>query len=171
MRPQSAKAKGRKLQQEICRSVLGSFAQLEGNDVRSCSMGANGTDVILSPLAKKLFPYDVECKNCERLNVWGALEQAAANTSADATPILAIKRNHHAVHAVVPWDAFMELVRRAHGVADPLVVSESAGDPLPDQEAAPAKRRRVLESTLQTLATQMQECVGELLGDAPRTPE
>jgi hypothetical protein len=73
---QSRKAKGRRLQQHVRDRVLETFEQLEDGDVRSTSMGASGVDVLLSPLAQKLFPFAVECKNQERLNLWESLDQA-----------------------------------------------------------------------------------------------
>ena len=62
MKAQSAKAKGRKLQQVVRDGVLKRFPSLEPDDVRSTSMGAGGEDVQLSPVARRLFPYQVECK-------------------------------------------------------------------------------------------------------------
>ena len=92
MKPQSAKAKGRKLQQWVRDLILESFPSLEADDVRSTSMGAGGEDVQLSPAARRLFPYSVECKSVEKLNVWGAYEQAEAN-SGEHEPLLIMKKN------------------------------------------------------------------------------
>ena len=39
-------------------------------------MGDSGEDILLSPAARKLFPFSVECKNQEKLNIWSSLEQA-----------------------------------------------------------------------------------------------
>ncbi len=65
MRTSSAKAKGRRLQQKVRDLILETFSELEEDDVRSTSMGASGEDVLLSPLARKKFPFSVECKNVE----------------------------------------------------------------------------------------------------------
>ena len=51
MKPQSAKAKGRKLQQGICNLIVSSFPELNADDVLSRSSGAGGVDIMLSPLA------------------------------------------------------------------------------------------------------------------------
>ena len=112
MKPQSAKAKGRKLQQTVRDLILETWDTLEEDDVRSTSMGCGGLDVQLSPAAQKKFPYAVEAKNCERLNVWGAYEQATAN-SGKLEPLLVMKKNRKKPLAVLDLDAFMELVRRA----------------------------------------------------------
>ena len=112
MRPQSCKAKGRALQQTVAKDLMQTFPQLSANDVRSTSMGCGGEDVVLSPAAEAVFPFSIECKNAERLNVWAALQQAEANTSRCRTPIVIIKKNKQKPHAVVPWSVFLELAQR-----------------------------------------------------------
>ena len=67
MKPSSAKAKGRLMQQQLMRALLAKFPQLEKDDITSRSMGANGSDLLLSPAARKLIPYDFECKSLARL--------------------------------------------------------------------------------------------------------
>jgi len=47
LKPQSAKAKGRKLQQWVRDQILQRFPTLSTDDVRSTSMGASGEDVQL----------------------------------------------------------------------------------------------------------------------------
>lgn len=115
MRPQSAKSKGRRLQQQVAEEVRRAFS-LEPDDVRSTSMGAAGEDVQLSPAARACFPFSLECKNVERLNVWSAWEQARANAKGH-TPALVIKKNRTEALCVLPWAAFLELARNTpHGV-------------------------------------------------------
>lgn len=69
MKTQSCKAKGRKLQQRVRDLILENFEDLEQDDVRSTSMGAGGEDVLLSPKARKYFPFSIECKNQESLGI------------------------------------------------------------------------------------------------------
>ena len=92
--------------------ILESWNDLEEDDVRSTSMGAGGEDVQLSPAARRHFPYSIECKNVEKLNVWGAYEQASAN-SGKHEPLLVMKKNHKKPLVVLDAEAFMELVRKA----------------------------------------------------------
>ena len=90
---QSRKAKGRRLQQEVRDLILETYKDvLEPDDVRSTSMGASGEDLLLSPVARKLFPFSVECKNQEKLNIWSSLEQAEDNAG-QHIPLLVFKRN------------------------------------------------------------------------------
>jgi len=110
IRPQSAKAKGRKLQQAVRDSILDSFPTLEADDVRSTSMGAGGEDVQLSPAARKLFPYSVECKNLAKIAVFNYYEQSRTNAG-NYEPLVVIKQNRSKPLAVVDLDHFMNLVR------------------------------------------------------------
>ena len=76
MKTRSAKNKGKRLQNDVRDLILETFTELEPDDVRSTTMGDSGEDVLLSPAARKLFPFSVECKNQEKLNIWSSLEQA-----------------------------------------------------------------------------------------------
>lgn len=111
MKPSSAKNKGRVLQQWVRDLILESWDDLEEDDVRSTSMGAGGEDVQLSPAARRHFPFSVECKNVEKLNVWNAYEQAAAN-SGKHEPLLVMKKNRKKPLVVLDAEAFMDLLRK-----------------------------------------------------------
>ena len=63
---------------------------------------------MLSPAARALFPYSVECKNQESLNVWNADAQALANCG-DNQPALFIKRNRHQPLVVLDAEHFLQL--------------------------------------------------------------
>lgn len=124
MRPQSCKAKGRRLQQELRDKILHTFRTLEPDDVRSTSMGASGEDLLLSPAARRVFPYYVECKNVEALNVWKSFEQARAGAQRKGEkdevfliPLLVARRNATAPIAVIPLEYFLDLQKRANGGA------------------------------------------------------
>lgn len=105
----SRKAKGRKLQQQVRDTILEKFTQLEPDDVRSTSMGASGTDILLSPAAKKLFPYSVEAKCQEALNIWSALTQAEENRLENTAPLLVFKRNRSETYVALKLEDFMKL--------------------------------------------------------------
>jgi len=111
VKPQSAKAKGRNLQKWVRDLLLESFSQLEPDDVRSTSMGCGGEDVQLSPAARKLFPFSVECKSVEKLNVWAAYEQASAN-SGEHEPLLIMKKNRKQPLVVLDAKTFVELIKK-----------------------------------------------------------
>lgn len=109
MKSQSAKAKGRKLQQAVRDAILQRFPDLEPDDVRSTSMGAGGEDVQLSPKARKLFPYSVECKNLAKIAVYNYYQQAETNCGKHE-PLVVIKQNRCRPLAVVDLEHFMKLV-------------------------------------------------------------
>lgn len=109
MRPSSAKAKGRRLQDHVRKRVLETFTQLEEDDVKTAIMGESGEDVHLSPAARKLFPFSVECKNQESLNIWRALDQAMENAE-KGTPLVVFKRNHSKVYVALEFEHLLTLL-------------------------------------------------------------
>lgn len=106
MKPSSAKRKGRRLQQWVRNRLLTLVPTLGDNDVVSRSSGAGGTDLILSPAAFARFPFAVECKNVEQLNVWAAYAQAEANCDG-GMPLVVISRNRKAPLVVVDAEWFL----------------------------------------------------------------
>lgn len=112
MKPRSAKNKGKRLQNTVRDMILENFDMLEPDDAVSTLMGDSGTDIKLSPAARKVFPYSIECKNQESLNVWKALEQAESNTKEGTHPVLFFKRNNTPVYAVISAEHFFQLVSK-----------------------------------------------------------
>ena len=110
MKTRSAKSKGRRLQNKIKEILLEAFTELEPDDIKSAIMGDSGEDIQLSPAARKLIPYSIECKNQEKLNIWGALEQAEKN-SGDSKPVLIFKRNRSKTYAVLEIEDFIDLIK------------------------------------------------------------
>ena len=107
MKTSSAKAKGRRLQQWF-RDLLIEKLEVHPEDIESRSMGAGGEDLIMARAARKKFPYSIECKNQESVNVWKANEQAEEN-SGDYEPIVVIKRNNTKPLVLVDADYFVRL--------------------------------------------------------------
>ena len=107
MRPQSAKAKGRRLQQQF-RELLIEKLGIHPEDIENRSMGAGGEDLIMSRAAREKFPFSIECKNQEKLNIWDAYKQASEN-SKDYEPIVVIKKNNYKTLAVIDADKFVKL--------------------------------------------------------------
>ena len=108
MKTSSAKAKGRRFQQWV-RDKLIETLNVHPEDVESRrSMGAGGEDLIMARAAREKFPYSIECKNQETLNVWKSYEQAEAN-SGDYEPVVFIKRNNQKPLVVVDAEYFVKL--------------------------------------------------------------
>ena len=77
-------------------------------DIESRSMGAGGEDLIMARAARAKFPYSIECKNQQSVNVWKAYEQAEEN-SGDYEPIVVLKRNNAKPLVLVDADYFVNL--------------------------------------------------------------
>ena len=107
MKVQSAKAKGRRLQQWV-RDKLIEMLDVHPEDIESRSMGAGGEDLIMARAARQKFPHSIECKNVEKLNIWEAYEQANANCG-DYEPIVIIKKNGKKPLAVVDAEYYISL--------------------------------------------------------------
>ena len=107
MKTQSAKAKGRRLQQWF-RDLLIEKLEVHPEDIESRSMGAGGEDLIMARAARMKFPYSIECKNQESINVWKSYEQAQEN-SGDYEPIVVLKRNKSKPLVLVDADYFVRL--------------------------------------------------------------
>ena len=110
MRTQSKKAKGRRLQQWV-RDLLIEKLEVHPEDIESRSMGAGGEDLIMSRAAREKFPYSIECKNQESLNIWKSYEQAQQN-SGNYEPIVVLKRNNVKPLVLVDADYFVELHKK-----------------------------------------------------------
>ena len=110
MKTQSAKAKGRKLQQWVRDQIIEQL-EVHPEDIESRSMGAGGEDLIMARAARQMFPFSFECKNVEKLNVWEAYEQAKSN-SKDYEPIVIMKKNQKKPLVVVDADFFISLFKR-----------------------------------------------------------
>lgn len=106
MKSSSAKQKARRLQNAVAAAIRRRFG-LAASDVQPAPMGAPGADVRLSADAAARFPFSVECKNVERLNVWDALEQAERNAEG-LTPILIFRRNRSKTYCVIEFEQFLE---------------------------------------------------------------
>jgi hypothetical protein len=107
MKTQSAKAKGRRLQQWF-RDILIEKLDVHPEDIESRSMGAGGEDLIMARAAREKFPYSIECKNQESVNLWKSYEQAKEN-SGDYEPIVVLKRNKSKPLVLVDADYFVRL--------------------------------------------------------------
>ena len=110
MKTQSAKAKGRRLQQWF-RDLLVSKLGIHKEDIESRSMGAGGEDLIMARSARQKFPYSIECKNQEKINIWESYKQAEDN-SKDYEPVVVIKRNNSKPLVLVDAEYFVSMFKK-----------------------------------------------------------
>jgi hypothetical protein len=109
----SAKNKGKRLQKEVAAMVKKHIESqtgltLDPRDVQSNMMSEAGVDVKLSPLAEKYFPYSIECKNVESINIWASLKQAETNCLPNTKPLLAFRRNNSPTYIVLRAEDFFQ---------------------------------------------------------------
>lgn len=111
--PASRKAKGRLFQQQVAALILNAFRHvLTPRDVMSRSMGAQGSDLIMSARAAQVFPFAPEIKRTEALNLNGAIDQAEGNAAREGLwPIVIHRRNNKPAYATLRLEHFLPLVQ------------------------------------------------------------
>lgn len=107
MKTSSAKAKGRRLQKWFADKLV-EHLEVDSEDLESRPMGSQGEDIIMGKETRQIFPYSVECKNQESVNVWKSYEQATDNCKG-YEPLLVIKRNNHKPLVVLDAEFFLQL--------------------------------------------------------------
>lgn len=107
MRTSSAKAKGRRLQQWFANLLVEKLG-VDAEDLESRPMGSQGEDIIMGKQTREVFPYSIECKNQEAVNVWKAYEQATENCKG-YEPLVVIKRNRTKPLVLVDAEYFVKL--------------------------------------------------------------
>ena len=113
MKSSSAKAKGRKHQQWVRDHILALYPKnLLPDDVRSTSMGAGGEDIQLSPTARHLFNYSIECKAHKSFSIYKIINQATENCPEGSEPLAIIKADRQKPLAVVDAEHFFKLVSK-----------------------------------------------------------
>lgn len=106
------KAKGRQACLDFQQLVLASFTGLTDADVYVKTGSAGGVDIHFSEKGRKLFPFAVEIKNQESLNIWKALAQAQANATPKNLPaIVFFKRSRSPMFVALRADVFLDWVK------------------------------------------------------------
>lgn len=109
MNIRSAKAKGRRLAQDVKDKLLNVFKTLTDDDVLITPSSCSGKDLILSREALRKFPFVIECKNQETIRIWSAIEQAEAYEQLDQKPLLVFSRNRSEVYACLKLNDLLSL--------------------------------------------------------------
>lgn len=120
MLTKSAKAKARRLQDRLVREIVATFPVLvpgtaDGDtpcDIRPARMSEAGMDIKLTTeRAREVFPFAVEAKNREAINIWEAIKQAEGYTGDRLMPAVAISRNNlPEPYIAVPLSHFLRIV-------------------------------------------------------------
>ncbi len=63
----------------------------------------------------QVIPFDIECKNQQKLAIWQALKQAEDNqTKPDRVPAVVFSRNHTKTYIVMEFESFLNLMYPGH---------------------------------------------------------
>lgn len=113
MKPQSAKAKGRTLQQWICKKISEFTGFPCGKDcpIESRPMGQSGVDVRLEEDVLKVLPISVESKNQEKWSLLTWIEQAKKNRKPGTYWMLVVKKNRIKPIIIMDAEEFFELLK------------------------------------------------------------
>lgn len=111
MKTRSAKAKGRRLAVCVKEKLVELLGFSEG-DVFVRTSGDTGTDLFFSQNLTENFPFDIECKNQEKLNIWSAIAQAEKNSKPGRVPLVCFSRNHSGVYVALALDDFLRVCKR-----------------------------------------------------------
>ena len=73
-------------------------------------MGAGGEDLVMARAAREKFPFSIECKNVERIQLWKSIKQAEDNTKEGSEIALVVKRNQTKPYVVIDLQHWLELI-------------------------------------------------------------
>lgn len=114
MKTQSAKSKGRKLQQEVAKRIA-SFLDLPEEDVVSRPMGSPGDDIMLSRKALDLLPLAIECKNTKSFPSLAALDQRSSSKHTAAACWKPPRKGFEDTIIYFRLEDFLQLWKEKHG--------------------------------------------------------
>jgi hypothetical protein len=92
--------------------ILETFDTLQPDDCRSTSMGATGEDVLLSPAARALVPFQIECKNKAKFQGHTFYEQALEH--GEHEPLVIVKRDYGIPLAMLSAETFFRMLKQLH---------------------------------------------------------
>jgi hypothetical protein len=117
MKTSSAKAKGRAAVAAV-KALLHKYKPvLDLDDIVMPAGSQPGADIHLSPHAKRFYPFAIEVKCQESLNVWSALKQTESHLpkppvggSQSIMPLLFFKRNRTELYCALKAEDFVKLI-------------------------------------------------------------
>lgn len=110
---------------------MGSRFGLEPDDIKSAQMGASGVDIVFSPAARKLFPWVVEVKVVEALNVMSEFRDHSEQYShlPHLTPLLFHMKNRCPMLVTMRMQDFLDLYDKVLATSHPQTTLESVIEP------------------------------------------
>lgn len=74
-------------------------------------MGAGGEDIQLSPAARKLIPFSIECKSRKSVAVYSYMDQAKENCPSSAEPLVVVKADRKDPLVIIDAAYFIQNMR------------------------------------------------------------
>ena len=149
--PASRKAKGRRLQQAVRQDLVDRLG-IDPGDILSTGMGQSGCDLYLSPAARTIFPFGVECKAQEAIALPAWWKQCTRNAEVEGlAPLLILKQSRREPLAVLRWEDLLALLRHDHRwenlaeglTGGPGMTLETPKEPLPAKKKPGRNPREV----------------------------
>ena len=110
MKEISRRRKGRRLQNLLRNKILTTFDILRPTDVLVAKTGENGADIKMSKIARRILPYQFECKNQRRMStIWTWYNQAKRHGKLE--PILVCKTDEKKPLVVMDLDHFFKIIK------------------------------------------------------------
>ena len=112
----SRKAKGRNLQKWVMQQISDILNMECGKDalISSREMGQSGTDVRLIGKALEQFPFAVECKAQEKINLGEWIKQAKSNSKRGVDWLLVMKQKFNEPVVVIDAERFFTFYKILH---------------------------------------------------------
>lgn len=112
MSTRSRKQKGKLGQNEVRDALLQAFPELEEGDILSTTMGESGSDLKLSPAARKHIPISPEIKRRRSglKTIYNWMEQA--RNGGNLNPTVFFRQDRHRWLVVVDLDFFIKLLKK-----------------------------------------------------------
>lgn len=110
LKTSSCKAKGRRCVQEAKDLILRFYPWLHPDDLIITGSGDTGEDLKMSPAARDVLPYKIECKNTEGINIWKAYQQAESHKG-EYVPVVVFKRNKSKLLVCLSFEDFLFYTR------------------------------------------------------------
>jgi hypothetical protein len=86
---------------------------LQEGDIEVTSNGAPGEDLKLSPAARAIYPFAIEVKNQEGINIWQSLAQSESHVQGRSLkPLLAFRRNKSKMFVAMSLTDFLTLLTK-----------------------------------------------------------
>ena len=118
MRIKSSKAKGKRAVFETRDLLLDKAPHLAPEDIVKPVGSRSGADLILSPRAKETYPFSIEVKNQEKINIWESIAQSERHGEKEGlTPLLVFKRNRSELYVTLKLEDLLRLMQREPSIS------------------------------------------------------